>query len=583
MPTLHKDSLEALRERIDLVEVISSHIPLQRAGATYKACCPFHEERTPSFIVQPGDKHYHCYGCGAHGDAISFLMGYQHLSFMEAVQLLAEKFGVPLHFTSEEKEAGPSKKLLREVLEKAVQFYHFYLLHTEEGHLALQYLYERGIDLAFIQQFQIGFSPRGDLLKTFLRKQGYEEKALMDTGLLQKERRKDFFFNRIMIPIQDPMGHVIGFTARKIHEKTFGGKYINSPETPLFKKSEVLFGLNFSRRRIAKEHKCLIVEGQIDAMRLIYEGFDYVVASQGTAFGEGHVKELLHLGIEEVLLALDGDAAGVQAALKIGHLFQKKGIAVFSLNLEEGEDPDTFLRQKGGVAFQEKLSKKEPYLNFLYRHLSRGIDLNIPTKKNQLLAQLVERIRDWGHPVLVYESLKKLAEIADVPESILGIPKTKPSPFLKRPSLGSLTIDGDHVLEVDLLRWLVIAFEQEPSLVKWISLNIQEKDLNDPVCQKVYSRLITFQGEKFDMLHIGGLLEEKELFLLDEITSKRVNRLKIKEGILETLEKILKRNWLRQREELRKLAHLAKEEEEIEITKKLSELIKNPPQIQILT
>ncbi|MBU6447213.1 MAG: DNA primase, partial [Verrucomicrobia bacterium] len=283
MGTFSRESLELLRSRIDLVEVLSPYLKLQRAGAAHKALCPFHDEKTPSFVINRGDSHYHCFGCGAHGDAIQFLMTHLKMSFVEAVESLADRCHVQLEeVNGDNQPKGPPKAILKDALERACQFYHFYLLHTLEGHAALDYLYSRGITLDFIQQFQFGLAPKQPqlFLKT-MWEQKISNAILEEVGLLSKGR--EFFQDRITIPIRDPQGAVIGFTARKYKTDTFGGKYVNSPETPLFKKSKVLFGLSFSRKTIAKARKAIIVEGQIDALRLIYSGFDWTVAGQGTA------------------------------------------------------------------------------------------------------------------------------------------------------------------------------------------------------------------------------------------------------------------------------------------------------------
>ncbi|MES2122016.1 MAG: DNA primase, partial [Chlamydiota bacterium] len=315
MPHYTKDSLELLRQRIDLAEVLSSHLQMSRAGASFKALCPFHDEKTPSFVVQRGDSHYHCFGCGAHGDAIAFLMSYVKMSFSDAVESLAERFGVALE-TEEatDKERGPSKAELKKALEHAAALYHYLLLHSDEGRPALNYLYARGLTLDFLQQFQVGYAPNAqDTLMRYLRAKGIEEAIIHEAGLMmitQYGKKRDFFTDRITFPIRDAMGSVIGFSSRKYKEETFGGKYINTPETLLFKKSRVLFGLSYSRTRIAKQKEAIIVEGQIDCLRLIHAGFNYVVAGQGTAFGEDHVRELIHLGVRKVFLAVDGDRAG---------------------------------------------------------------------------------------------------------------------------------------------------------------------------------------------------------------------------------------------------------------------------------
>lgn len=262
-----KESLETLRQRIDLVEVLNGHIDLKKSGAAYKGLCPFHDEKTPSFMIQKGDTHYHCFGCGAHGDAIQFLMTHLKISFMDAVENLAQRFNVPLQEVEKgDDNQGPNKSVLKDALEKACRFYNFFLLHTEEGHRALQYLYSRGIDLDFINTFGIGLAPRsGGIFRKMMHAQFVKDTTMIDAGLMAPSSSggyRDFFYDRITFPIRDAHGAVIGFSARKYHDDTFGGKYVNTSETALFKKSRVLYGLNYSRKRIVKERQTIIVEGR---------------------------------------------------------------------------------------------------------------------------------------------------------------------------------------------------------------------------------------------------------------------------------------------------------------------------------
>jgi DNA primase len=334
-----KESLETLRKRIDLVEVLEGHIELKRSGSAYKGLCPFHEEKSPSFLIQKGDSHYHCFGCGAHGDAIQFLMSRLGFSFHESIESLALKFGVVLERIEAAPDQGPSKKEMSDAMQMAADLYHLWLLHTDKGQQALKYLHDRGIDIEFIKRYKLGLAPDQSLFITnYLQKEHISLDLIKACGLAvqtAKGKIRDFFIDRITFPIHSPTGSVIGFSARKYKEETFGGKYINSSETPLFKKSNVLYGLNLSRQRIVKERRAIIVEGQIDALRLIDAGLDLTVASLGTAFGESHVQELLRLGIETVYLVFDSDHAGVEAAIKVGHFFQKESIDVHVVNMPE--------------------------------------------------------------------------------------------------------------------------------------------------------------------------------------------------------------------------------------------------------
>jgi len=587
-----KESLELLRQRIDLVEVLTPHLQLHRAGAAFKALCPFHEEKTPSFIVQRGDSHYHCFGCGAHGDAIAFLMNHVKMSFTEAVEHLAERFGVPLEkMDASEEVKGPSKSVLKEALDRAARLYHFLLLHSEEGQKALEYLYQRGIDLDFIRTFQIGYASNSpDLLKRFLYAQNVSEEVLLETGLIAASSKRDFFCDRITFPIRDPMGAVIGFSARKFKEETYGGKYINTSETPLFKKSQVLFALSYCRQKIAKERKAIIVEGQIDALRLIHSGFNYTVAGQGTAFGEGHVRELCHLGVNHVYLALDGDTAGQEAAVKIGHLFQRKGVEVTVISLPPGADPDSLLKERGPDYFKVLFSQGKDYLTFLFAHLAKTLDPTSPSQKNEIIKSITERISDWEQPVMVYESMRKLAQIADIPESALPFdPNRSPHVALQTRALAAVSgIDPHRILEGDLLRWLLLRGETEPKFVELITANLKPKHFRIAPCRRLFERYLELYHEQKprDLLSLAIDLDDNEgQLLISEIMDKKINLQRAEEGIKETIHKILLREWMDQREAIKMKIHSGKcsDEEALELARQFDAIKKNPPAVVLIS
>ena len=580
MKSFSKESLELLRARANLVEVLSPHLQLKRAGAVYKALCPFHEEKSPSFIVKAGDTHYHCFGCGAHGDAIQFLMAHLRLDFREAVESLAERFGVQLE--QEEGEVrGPSRAAIKEVLAQINAFYHFFLLHTEEGHSALEYLYSRGLDLAFIKTFQLGLAPRdSSLFMNVMKEQGIHEEALRDAGLFAQSGRI-LFYDRITLPIRDALGSVIGFSARKFRpEATTGPKYVNTPETILFKKSRVLFGLNYSKKRIIKEHRAMIVEGQIDALRLISAGFDWTVAGQGTAFGADHVQELMNLEIREAWLALDGDNAGQEAIVKIGHLFQKEGIEVFVVPLPNGQDPDQILREEGPEAWAALLERKSDYLSFLVQHLSRAVNMETPAGKNQLVEQVSQRIRDWNHPVMVHESLKKLAQITHTPETLLNIPAAPARPTYASRSKAAhdtLAIDVDKVLEADLLRWLLLVGEGNPALLPMAKSYLKPEHFYTEVGRNLFVQYME-RPEQRDLLSLATEPEQQRF--MEEILEKRVNREKATAGFTDAAQRLLDRYWLREREKIQREMASGRysEEELLELAKQFGAIAR--PQIR---
>lgn len=591
MSTYSKESLETLRQRIDLVEVISPQVELKRAGAAYKGLCPFHDEKTPSFTIQKGDSYYHCFGCGAHGDAIRFLMDHQKLSFIESVENLAQRFNVYLEKSDTLYEAkGPSKGLLKEALEQASRFYHFCLLYSAEGHEALKYLYSRGIDLEFIRYFRIGLAPKSSgVFRTVMASKGIKEEIMIAAGLLgrtQDGNVRNFFYDRILFPIQHHIHGVIGFSGRKYKEETTGGKYVNSPETALFKKSRVLFGLNYCRRRIAKERRAIIVEGQIDALRLIQEGFNIAVAGQGTAFGDEHAQELIALGINQAYLALDADAAGKEAANKIGQIFQKEGVEVKIVPLPAGYDPDQFLRERGPAAFLQLMDKSVDFLSFMIAYHSRSINTNSPAGKNELIQVLVGQIRQWNHPLMVHEALRKLAHTMSVPEDLIGVGQNYvPNIYIKKTaSIGMQTVDPDRILEGDLLRWILLIGDKQPQYVEMIKASLNMEDFRSPLCQKIYRILIESHDNRqpYDLLGLSIEFDQgDEQQFVFGLLDKKVSKDRCEEQVTETIQKILDRNWMETREEIKMKLQSGKSshEEAIELAKQFDALKRNPRQV----
>jgi DNA primase len=556
-----KDSLETLRQRVDLLEVIQPHVELKRSGATYKGLCPFHDEKSPSFTVNKGDSHYHCYGCGAHGDSIQFLIEHQRLAFHDAVETLAQRFGVTLERVEDRAEStGPRKADLKAALDLAVKFYQTMLLHTEEGHLALQYLFQRGLEIDFIQRFHLGWAPKASgLLRKLMHAKQINDEILLTAGLItlrEDGHKREFFSDRIVFPIRDATGAAIGFSARKIREETFGGKYINTIETPLFKKSRVLFGLNECRKRVAKEQRAIIVEGQIDALMLIHAGLNLVVAGLGTAFGEGHVTELVNLGVKRAYLALDADRAGQEATRKIGNLFQKQGVDVSVVNLPKGEDPDSLVRTQGIKKFIALLDQSSDYLRFLLAHHAKERDLQSPAGKSQIVQEIAAQIREWNSPLMVHESLRKLAEIAEVPEQMIGIgAMSSPNYMMRRSeSAGLLEIDPDRILESDLLRWLLVGGPHSAEFVSLARKYVQPADLRVPICAQVLDVLYRLVDEQrpVDLLTLMSVVGDPECQkLLDELIQKRINKERGRQHLTETLQRILDRNWMERCEALR--------------------------------
>jgi DNA primase len=584
-----KESLEELRSKIQLLEVVSPHLRISKSGSHYKALCPFHSEKSPSFVIQSGDSHYHCFGCGAHGDAIAFQMNYLQMTFVEAVESLAEKFAVRLETGKDDKEIkDPDLKPAKDSLNEAAEFFHFFLLHTDEGHQALDYLYSRGIDNQLIHQFKIGLSPKDpNLFLSIMKEAKFSQEALLLAGLLKQNDKKQirpFFSDRITIPIHHPMGYVIGFSARSFKQDAFGPKYVNTAETPFFKKSKILFGYHYSRKRIAKEQKVIIVEGQFDALRLISEGFNYTVASQGTAFGEEGVSELVRIGVRNVYLAFDSDTAGKEAAIKVGQLFQKEAIAVWIVQLPEGSDPDSTVRDEGAERFIEYLNQAIEYLDFLIQFYRGKINVNTPAGKNDVVRTVSSLIRAWEHPLMVHEGLKKLAREMQIPESVVDVGEPASPEVYVRSSLSvsQASFDPDRILETDLLRLMILASATYPEILPYISEHIGKDSFFVPICQKVFQEiLLQYEKEKsIDLIPLVTEMEgaEQQLFLAD-ILQKKILVERAKDSTVLTVKKILQRNWMRKREEIKAKIQSGgiSDKEVLELAKVFDDIKRAPP------
>ena len=580
-----KESLDQLRQRVDLVEFLSAYIPLKRMGGSYKGCCPFHEEKTPSFIVQRGDRHYHCYGCGAHGDAIAFLMQHLRLSFHDAVETLAQRYQVVLQREHHQEPQDAPKRRLKELMEAAARLSHYCLLHSEEGRAPLQYLFERGLDLKFLRSFGVGYWSNRGVMRGLLEQTGATPEELQAAGLLTSQQR-EFFRERITFPIRNALGEVIGFSARKWREETPGGKYVNSPETILFRKSQILFGLSYARRRIARERQVVLVEGQIDALTMIQAGLNITVASQGTAFADGHLRELQQLGVQLVWICFDGDLAGREAAWKVGDVLQKEGIGVRVVQLPEGHDPDLFLRTEGPYNLLKLMEKAPDYLTFVVEELRSKQKLSDPAAKAQALNDLIARVKEWKQPVMVHESLRKLAQLLKIPEHLLGIgmPPPRKSTTTPRNRLQGPVVDARLVLESDLLRWFLVLGGEKPELRAKVFHALPATALHHSTTRRLYEafQAIQTRQETPDLLAIAGEAGDEEVGpFLDQLLAKRLQLDKADTLLPMTVQKILESNWLASCEAIRQRlssGEVHDEEEALRLAKQYGELRRAPPQ-----
>ena len=412
--------IDELLNRVDVVDVINRRVPLKKAGREYQACCPFHDEKTPSFTVSPQKQFYHCFGCGAHGSAIGFLMEYENLGFVEAVEELAESAGLEVPREAGQ-DRGPDLRPLYGLMEEASRYFRYQLRHHDQAAKAVDYLKTRGLTGEIAARFHIGFAPPGwDNLLATLGQDRAAVARLAECGLIieheEDGKRYDRFRDRIMFPIHDTRGRVIGFGGRVLGDEK--PKYLNSPETPLFHKGRELYGLYEARRADSKLQRLLGVEGYMDVVALAQYGILNAVATLGTATTQEHL-ELIFRTCPEVVFCFDGDRAGRDAAwkaLQTSLPVMRDGREVRFLFLPEGEDPDTLVRKEGREALEQRIEQALPLSEFLFQQLTRQVKMDTIDGRAHL-AELakphLERLPPGLFRRMMFQHLESLVGIRD--------------------------------------------------------------------------------------------------------------------------------------------------------------------------
>ncbi|MDF2096342.1 DNA primase [Aquibaculum arenosum] len=393
---------ERLRDAIAVSELVGRHVRLQRRGREFTGLCPFHSEKSPSFTVNDDKQFFHCFGCGAHGDVIGWVMRWENLSYPEALERLAEQAGIPMpERTPQARQAAERRATLYEVLEKACLWFEQQLA-VSSGSEARRYLEGRGLTPETIGRFRLGYAPgqRG-LLRAALKAQGIHDSQLVEAGLLKQPEEggelRDYFFGRVIFPITDRQGRVIAFGGRALSSDA-RAKYLNSPDTPLFDKGRVLYNLHHARRAAADGAPLLVVEGYMDVIALAQAGFPGCVAPLGTAVTEDQLQELWRMAPEPVI-CLDGDAAGQRAAQRVTERalpLLRPGCSLQFITLPQGEDPDSLVTNAGPAALQVLLQAARPLETVLWEGLVGGRSLDTPERQAALRQAVIDQVQQIG-------------------------------------------------------------------------------------------------------------------------------------------------------------------------------------------
>ncbi len=404
MPRIPEETLQQILAATDIVDLVGRSVKLRRAGTNWTGLCPFHQEKTPSFNVSPQRGTYHCFGCGVGGNAFRFVMEQQGLTFVEAVKRLAEAAGIRVEeevYNEELEKAARVRKALMKVHQEIAEWYHTLLMKDELGAPARDYLKSRGISAQTAKKWKMGYAPAaGDLLREWATPLKFTENLLVAAGILARAdidspragETYPRFRHRLMFPIRNDYGEVIAFSGRLLDPEAKSAKYLNSPETPLFSKSKVLFGLDMSKRPIIKAGRALVCEGQLDMITAFEAGFENIVAPLGTAFTEFHAR-MLRRHAEEVVLCFDSDNAGYKAAERAFVILAPTGLVVKVAPLPQGEDPDSLIRQQGAAAFQKQIDLARDFFDHIMEFAAATRNLGEPREKSKLAAELAEMIR----------------------------------------------------------------------------------------------------------------------------------------------------------------------------------------------
>lgn len=486
---------EQVRSTADMVEIISGYVPLKKKGQNYWGCCPFHGEKTPSFSVNPGKSMFYCFGCHEGGDIFKFIMKIENCSFMEALKLLAGRYGIPIpekQKTAAEIAREKQRESIYSANELASKFFQACLTKTAHGEPALAYLAGRGISREIIASFGIGYALNNfTALVTSLGKRGCQPQVLEAAGLAAQGRSGyyDKFRNRVIIPIRDARGRIVGFGGRVLDNST--PKYLNTAETQWFNKRRLLFGLDIALKAIRKSGKAVVVEGYMDAISLYAAGFDNVVASMGTAFSQEQAKLLQRLA-DEVIFCYDSDSAGRKASVRAVSIAREAGLKVRIAGVPDGKDPDEYVRQHGKDAFEKVLAAAQNGIDFQIDETILQNNVANLAGKVEAVSNILPFLLECKNEIEASEHIRRLAQRLTIDEGLIAEEYRKAARKGGRQQAGQLQVMpeeksagvGQQAEEL-LLRLLL----EQPQLCDECSMDVQKIGFENAVLAQLFERL----------------------------------------------------------------------------------------------
>uniref|UniRef100_UPI00405795CF DNA primase n=1 Tax=Acetatifactor sp. TaxID=1872090 RepID=UPI00405795CF len=513
-----EELVEEVRMKNDIVGVVSGYVKLQKKGNNHWGCCPFHNEKTPSFSVSEPKQMYHCFGCGVSGNVYTFVMKYENFTFPEAVKVLADRAGVKLpevEETAEMKQRAGKRARLLEINKEAAKYF-YYQLRTPHGEIGQKYLQKRELSEETMHKFGLGYAGKnGNYLVQYLRQKGFEDAEIKEAGLANYSERSGLlsqFWNRVMFPIQDINHRVIGFGGRVMGDGE--PKYLNSPETPVFDKRRNLYGLNFART--ARSGNIILCEGYMDVIALHQAGFTQAVASLGTAFTSEQAN-LLHRYTDNVLLAYDSDGAGTKAALRGIGILREAGLTGKVINMKPYKDPDEFIKNLGKEAFQERIDKAENSFFFEIRIMEENYDQNDPESKTKFHREIAKKLCEFKEDVerenylqavadkyhIGFENLRKLVTSY---ASQTGLVRP-----IERPKSGVQQKNNPEENVKKSQRLLITWITDEPSIYQKIKGYISAGDFTEDLYKRVAERLFAELNQgTYNPAGIISMFEDEE-------------------------------------------------------------------------
>ena len=472
MSRIPQETIDRINDNADIVDIVSKSVDLKKRGRNFFGLCPFHEEKTPSFSVAPDKGIYHCFGCGKGGNAVNFIIENEKLSFVEAIQQLGQHLGIQVEFSG----SNESKNLfdnLYKIHEDASSLYHKTLL-SDRGKKALKYLMDRGLSLDSIKLFSVGFAPESSkfLLNT-IKSNGYDREVLEKSGLFgySKSEFFDRFRSRIMFPIWNSSSKIVGFGGR-VFASEDPAKYMNSPETPLYKKSDIFYGLHNARNAIRKNGYAILVEGYTDVIQLYQNGIKNCVAVSGTAFSERHVSQMKRF-CSKALLAYDGDSAGISATLKTGYNLIKGGIEAQVVEIPNKLDPDEWVSKEGPEAFiKNGIDRASGLVDY---HLkSSQFSEKTPSEKSNIVNQILIEVRDIKDPIISNEIIRQLAQISNVEENEIKriIPRKSSNAMKRQPPKTEEGDTFDTINDKAAIGLIKVLLQDKAEPIAWIKDNL---------------------------------------------------------------------------------------------------------------